>query len=667
LNLSTKTAAYYRADVDGLRAVAVLAVLAFHAFPDVLPGGFTGVDIFFVISGFLISRLILVDLALGSFSFADFYSRRIRRIFPALALVLITCVVIGWWVLLPAEFRRLGRHVAAGAGFVSNFMLYSEAGYFDTQAELKPLLHLWSLGVEEQYYLLWPLMLFAFRKHLHSILWLIGAVAVASFALNVIATTTHYQDAAFYFPVTRFWELMIGGLIAYVQVLGHGRTAVDPPADPSLRDHSMSLAGLVLVIVALVIIREGRNFPGWWALLPTSGAALLIGAGPRAFINRHLLSTRVAVFIGVISYPLYLWHWPLLTIARIMNNASLPPLSVRIGILLTSVLLAWLTYEFVERRIRHVSRGGRSRVVVSSLATTMAGLTAFGLLMFASIVQSRSAAVPHLAAISEAFDDWKNIPDEEIQGDSSRTALFMGDSHMAHFLPRIEKIAREHPDQAGTVIFRTRHGCAPIPGIERLGRHCNEFVEDGLRIARRKNVTVVVLSATWVGFTQRDDYYKVDDEGGTNRPINVLSDENRWVWEGFEREIGHLVGAGKQVVLVLESPRSHYEINPDKMVTRKGINFEVTIAPAVPRDVIVAENEFVNKRLRDIATRTGATIVDPLDALCTTRACPGLDRDGNPIYKDGAHIRMSFVEAHFNLLDRFVLLDQAHGLRPQGR
>lgn len=301
--------------------------------------------------------------------------------------------------------------------------------------------------------------------------------------------------------------------------------------------------------------------------------------------------------------------------------------------------------------------------MVSSLGTTMAGLTAFGLLMFASIVQSRSAAVPHLAAISEAFDDWKSIPDEEIKGDSSRTALFMGDSHMAHFLPRIEKIARENPDRASTVIFRTRHGCAPIPGIERIGRGCNEFVQNGLRIARRKNVTVIVFSATWVGFTQRDDYYRVGDDSGTERPINVLSDENRWVWEGFEREIGQLVGAGKQVVLVLESPRSHEEINPDEMVKRNGINFEVTIAPAVPRDVIVAENEFVNKRLRDIATRTGATIVDPLDALCTSRACPGLDRNGNPIYKDGAHVRASFVEAQFKLLDRFVLPDEANGLR----
>jgi len=660
LNLPAKGPAYYRPDIDGLRAVAVIAVLVFHAFPDVLAGGFTGVDIFFVISGFLISRLILVDLALGRFSFADFYSRRIRRIFPALAIVLLTCVVIGWWVLLPAEFRRLGRHVAAGAGFVSNFMLYSEAGYFDTRAELKPLLHLWSLGVEEQYYLLWPLMLFAFRKHLHSILWLIAAVAVASFALNVVATTMHHQQAAFYFPLTRFWELMIGSLIAYVQVLGHGRAETDPPANASLRDNCVSLAGLALVIVALVTINEGRSFPGWWALLPTAGAALLIVAGPRAFVNRHLLSARLAVFIGVISYPLYLWHWPLLTIARLMNNSRLPQLSVRMGILLLSVLLAWLTYEFIEKRIRHVSRGGRARAVVSSLATSMAGLTALGLLMFGSILQSRSAAVPHLAAISEAFDDWESITTAEIRGDSSHTVLFVGDSHMAQYLPRVTKIVRENPGRASTVIFRTRFGCAPIPGIERLGRHCHEFWTDAFQIARREDVKVVVMGAAWVGFAERVDYYKVDDRNGSTRPINVLAEENRWVWEGFESQINQLVGAGKQVVLVLSSPRGHDALNPTTMVKRRGIDFEVSIAPAVARHTIVAENDFVDRRLRGIAARTGATIVDPLDALCTAMACPGVDRGGNPLYKDGAHIRKSFVEAHFNLLDRFVLLDPAH-------
>src|SRR3954468_7866191 len=176
----------YRPDIDGLRAVAVVAVLGFHAFPDAFPGGFTGVDIFFVISGFLISGIILGELQAGNFTFGRFYARRIRRIFPALALVLAATLILGWGALSPYEFAQLGGHVAAGAGFVSNLLLFHESGYFDTNSALKPLLHLWSLGVEEQYYLVWPLLLFFLRKHMGRIFWLILGVAACSFVLNIL-------------------------------------------------------------------------------------------------------------------------------------------------------------------------------------------------------------------------------------------------------------------------------------------------------------------------------------------------------------------------------------------------------------------------------------------------------------------------------------------------
>src|SRR5687768_8357422 len=201
----------YRPDVDGLRAVAVLAVLAFHAFPHAMPGGFAGVDVFFVISGFLITGIILDDLERGRFTIAGFYWRRIRRIFPALILVLTACLVLGWVLLLPDEYRQLGKHVAAGAGFIANLALWAEAGYFDWSAELKPLLHLWSLGVEEQYYLVWPLLLLFFRRWT---LGLIVGIGVLSFALNLYMTAK-YPSAAFYLPMTRFWELLIGSALAY--------------------------------------------------------------------------------------------------------------------------------------------------------------------------------------------------------------------------------------------------------------------------------------------------------------------------------------------------------------------------------------------------------------------------------------------------------------------
>src|ERR1700722_18579520 len=176
----------YRPDIDGLRAVAVIAVLGFHAFPSSFPGGFTGVDIFFVISGFLISGIILEELQSGTFTFGRFYARRIRRIFPALALVLTATLLLGWWALSPYDYEALGAQVAAGAGFVSNLLLFHESGYFDTDSALKPLLHLWSLGVEEQYYVVWPLLLFVLRNHMQRIFWLILGVAACSFALNII-------------------------------------------------------------------------------------------------------------------------------------------------------------------------------------------------------------------------------------------------------------------------------------------------------------------------------------------------------------------------------------------------------------------------------------------------------------------------------------------------
>lgn len=201
----------YRADIDGLRAIAVLSVVIFHAFPKLLVGGFIGVDIFFVISGFLISTIIMGSLEQNSFSFIEFYSRRIKRIFPALLLVLIASFVFGWFMLLADEYKQLGKHIAGGAGFVSNFFFWNESGYFDNAAETKPLLHLWSLGIEEQFYIIWPLLLWLSWKNRFSLLTSTIIVIVISFALNVVKVQSD-TTAAFYSPQTRFWELLAGSV-----------------------------------------------------------------------------------------------------------------------------------------------------------------------------------------------------------------------------------------------------------------------------------------------------------------------------------------------------------------------------------------------------------------------------------------------------------------------
>lgn len=378
-NLVTHTK--YRKDIDGLRGIAVLAVVGYHAFPNWIKSGFIGVDIFFVISGFLISGILFSSMESDSFSFTKFYDRRIKRIFPALILVLAASFVFGWFALLPDEYKQLGKHVAGGAGFLSNFVLWREAGYFDNAAETKPLLHLWSLGIEEQFYLTWPLMLWLTRKRRLRQLAICVIVIAVSFAVNLIMVHRN-PTADFYSPLSRFWELILGGLLAYLAL--HKPTGVEriksridaifkkitfsaaPKQKGSVLREGSAALGVSLIGLGIFTISSESTFPGFWALLPTVGTYLILSAGTEAWLNRKVLSNRFLVWIGLISYPLYLWHWPLLSFARIWE-AQLPSREVRVAFVFVSVLLAWLTYSLVEKPIRFRKRGKASSIALCGI------------------------------------------------------------------------------------------------------------------------------------------------------------------------------------------------------------------------------------------------------------------------------------------------------------
>ena len=348
----------YRRDIDGLRAVAVLLVVGFHAFPRAIQGGFIGVDIFFVISGYLISTILFKNFEQNDHDLITFYQRRIRRIFPALVAVLITALALGWFGLLPDEFAQLGRHVLGGTAFISNFILWHESGYFDNVAETKPLLHLWSLGVEEQFYIFYPVILWIASKCRLNLLIVTLAIAIGSFGLNLHASDTD-PVGDFFSPQTRFWELMIGSVLAYVNL--HWPHVIKVRSATRFQHMNplavCSILGFILIVIAGLKINRNVAFPGAWALLPTFGAALLILAGPNAPVNRVLLSSRLAVWFGKISYPLYLWHWLFLSIAHVKISAT-PSLSYRGLLVGLSVLLAWITYRFIERPLRFGPRGG---------------------------------------------------------------------------------------------------------------------------------------------------------------------------------------------------------------------------------------------------------------------------------------------------------------------
>jgi peptidoglycan/LPS O-acetylase OafA/YrhL len=349
----------YRPDIDGLRAIAVISVLIFHAFPEWLSGGFIGVDIFFVISGYLISHILFENLESGIFSFSNFYSRRIRRIFPALLLVLTSCYLAGWFILLANEFMQLGKHVVGGASFISNFYLWSESGYFDNIADTKPLLHLWSLAIEEQFYLVWPFVLWLVWKLRANPIIITLIIVLTSFIINIVSVYSNPVDA-FYSPLSRFWELLIGSCLAYIvlyrkELISRWSSWCDV----------ISILGLSLFLVGILVVNNSL-FPGWWALLPTMSAAFLIFAGPNAWVNRHLLSNQIMVWFGLISFPLYLWHWPLLSFARIMKSDV--SVALRIALVVVSIILAWLTYLIIERPIR---KDGRNLLKVAILVLLM--------------------------------------------------------------------------------------------------------------------------------------------------------------------------------------------------------------------------------------------------------------------------------------------------------
>lgn len=289
----------YRRDIDGLRAVAVVPVVAFHAFPEWVPGGYVGVDVFFVISGYLIGSLVFAQWDAGRFSPLAFWARRACRLLPALLLVLGAVLAAGWVLLLPDEYRMLGRHVRGGAMYLSNFVLARESGYFDVAAEAKPLLHLWSLAIEEQFYLVLPLVVVGLGRWKRLVVPVLGALLLGSFGYGLIDTPRN-PAAAYFLPQSRVWELLVGVLLARSGGALRGG-AIRGGAGAA------ALLGMTAIMVPVMLLDRSSAFPGWWALLPVMGTVAVVASAGSGF-NRAVLSHRWLVTVGLVSYPLYLWH-----------------------------------------------------------------------------------------------------------------------------------------------------------------------------------------------------------------------------------------------------------------------------------------------------------------------------------------------------------------------
>lgn len=636
----------YRPDVDGLRAVAVAAVVLYHAFPTWFVGGFIGVDVFFVISGYLISSIIMGQLERGTFSLADFYARRVRRIFPALTLVLLATLLFGWTVLLHGEFMQVGKHVAAGGSFVANLVLWWESGYFDNAASTKPLLHLWSLGVEEQFYVLWPLILWwLFSRRWHFLL-VTAIIFALSMGANVLTIDTN-PTAAFYSPLTRFWELMAGGIAAYLHLHRAPWTAGQRAAG--------SWGGALLLAAGFALIKPQTLFPGWWAMLPVGGAFLLIMAGPQAPLNRRVLSLRPAVWVGLISYPLYLWHWPLLAFSYIMLGEK-PPYQLKLALVAAAVLLATATYRLLERPLRTLQR---RRGVVAGLATAMAVLTAGGLAVAGGHLRERidaHGADIYLNALNDSdfpgplFEPlrYRGITFQQLPSKGSGRTVFLGDSVMQQYGPYVEQAVRERAAQINTVVFATAGGCPPIPGAVRLPLtkfpRCRQAVDAAYALAGQDGVDTVVIGADWNGYFQ-DSNHDLNFDTGNGQlafPAPAAMDA---AYQSLQQAMAALRARGKQVVLLLQPP-SGPAYDPRHMYT--GSRFG-RIEPRphiadVALDQYVADHAKSRQRLLDIAARTGAQVIDPGPYLCRANVCPVRDAGGQPLYTDPIHMRPAYAK-----------------------
>jgi peptidoglycan/LPS O-acetylase OafA/YrhL len=640
----------YRPDIDGLRAVAVLLVVVFHAFPNSMRGGFIGVDVFFVISGYLISGIIFGQLANSRFSIADFYVRRVRRIFPALLLVMAASLLAGWFILLPDEFAKLGKHAAAGAAFLSNVVLWREAGYFDDDAALKPFLHLWSLGVEEQFYLAWPLILalvWRWRGRALVPILALASLSAASFVAN-IAFIDRSPTAVFFLPFTRFWELMIGAMLAYQRMAPSSSATAE--TSPVLRSVA-SWCGLLAIAGAAAVIDKSSRFPGFWALLPAMGAALILWAGPQAAVNRSLLSMRPVVYIGLISYPLYLWHWPLLALARIWTGDELS-MAAAGALAASAVALAALTYHFVETPIRGLRSHRQMRTSAVVLVAIMVLVAATAALVWLNKLPALSSRFPHMAEVAIAANDIGYHGDRTIVGRRPSKVLMFGDSHMQQYMPRAVRLLADQSLDTHTVVFHTMGGCAPVPGIEREGRRCSEFVQKGLTLARDPLVQTVVIAGSWPGMMLRGDYHDARSSG----PLMDLADaSSEWVYRQWTQDLAALRREGKRVVIVLSSPRAD-EFAPKRMVDRGWLRFDFRPAD-VSRTVLEQQSSFIAPRLRKVAADSGAEIVDPLDHFCVAGNCPSVyGETRRPISTDGSHLREAYVKDHVPYLDPYLLV-----------
>ncbi|HUP92440.1 MAG TPA: acyltransferase family protein [Solimonas sp.] len=639
----------YRRDIDGLRAVAVVPVVLFHAFPELIPGGFVGVDVFFVISGFLITGLLMGDLDRGRFSLLDFYERRARRILPALSFVLLFCVAVSALLYVPVDFWKFSGSLLATGGFASNVFFWRTSGYFAGDVGTQPLLHTWSLAVEEQFYLFFPPLLYLlyrkWRPRLALVLAIIGVLSLlASWLL-----TPRAPSLAFYLLPTRAWELMLGALLAIGAIPASPRPALNVAA---------SFGGLALILFAIFAYSSSTDFPGVAALAPALGAALVIYGGQSGRQPLRWLEWRPAVAIGLISYSLYLWHWPVLAMLRYwtMGPVAVNPLLAAVAF---STLAAAVSWRWIENPVRRRAVFGTRQAAFAAAAAVVVLTVGIGALGYFSqgLPQRMSPDVSALGSTKARFA--LRAPDrtrclrvkiEALRNDDlcvigQRSAergpsfVLWGDSHAETFRGPLAELAGQTGEWG---YFIGGSSCPPMLGVTRLDRKsgalCTALNAEIPGWLARHNIHKVVLGARWALYVSGLRYQ--NEEGnpvvlspdGVKGNPEVVQAALRNTLETFDR-------AGVQTFIISGIPEIGVNV-PRAMALQRHLDRHVSFAPT--RDDYLERNGAALAMLKQAsAGLSSVTLLHPYELLCA----PGLahcqtERDDQPLYSDDDHLSL---------------------------
>jgi peptidoglycan/LPS O-acetylase OafA/YrhL len=629
----------YRAEIDGLRALAVIPVILFHAGFEIFGGGFVGVDVFFVISGYLITSIIINDIEKERFSIINFYERRARRILPALFFIMLITIPFAWMWMIPTQLSDYSQSLIAVSLFASNILFWRESGYFDAAAEEKPLLHTWSLAVEEQYYLLFPVFLFfAWRFGKNKVFWAIVFIAAISLIISELGWRK-YPSANFYLAPARAWELLAGSMAAFIiQKKGIQKSNL------------LAFIGLSFILVSVFIFDKSTPFPSLYAILPVVGVFLIVLYGDKETLVGRLLGNKILVGIGLISYSAYLWHQPIFAFTRI-RLLNYPSDLLMIFLCLISIFLAYFSWRYIEKPFRSKNIVNKKQILIFSLSGVLF-FTSIGFLGHFGVIKSKFKAATFanwrdesLCIVSKTtdFDLVKDEMKERCHSPKgNNNFILIGDSHAESLSKNLRLMIEK---RGGNLITLLHNACLPVPGTSRypFQQKCVENKEAYWKFIQSSNATVI-LSARWRLHLEGPRFNNL--EGGVeygNNSLNsvISSDKNifKYTEQFFEES-----AIKNSIIIVNQIPEAGWNV-PNRNARMKelhGVQADITTSYKVYEDANLRVNDMFNRLMNNSRIKVISTEKLVCNTLYEERCLNTLN--GKSLYRDDDHPSPLYVE-----------------------